>query len=134
MANNAWINHVKSYQAKHPGMSYGDAMRSARPSYKKQAGRNPLLIKAAAEAAQSASKVLTGGLDLASQVAAQTAHRRDESGFYQDEGMQRARKRYNELVWRKTHGLNRWKTDPSFTKKDLQRISGLDKYLRWSYF
>jgi hypothetical protein len=127
---NAWITHVKKYQAAHPGMSYGDAMKAARPSYTKQAGGNPALIAAVGKAADASSKILTGGLDLAGQVASQVAHRRDASGFYDYEGMQRSRKRFNELKWRKNHGIARWRTDPSYTKRDLERISGLDKYLR----
>lgn len=31
----AWIDHVKAYRAKHPGMSYGEALSKASPSYKK---------------------------------------------------------------------------------------------------
>jgi len=33
MSNNAWVNHVKSYQAKH-GVSYGEAMVLSKSSYK----------------------------------------------------------------------------------------------------
>ena len=127
---NKWITHVQKYQANHPGMSYKEAMQKAKPSYTRQGGSAALIAQSIGKAADASSKILTGGLDLAGQVAAQVAHRRDASGFYDDEGMQRARKRYNELVFRKDHGIRRWRTDPSFTKKDLQRISGLDKYLR----
>jgi hypothetical protein len=37
---NDWIKHVKMYQSSHPGMSYKDAMKGAKHSYKKgcQAG------------------------------------------------------------------------------------------------
>jgi hypothetical protein len=33
--NSAWIQHVKKYRAKHPGMSYKDALKGAKSSYKR---------------------------------------------------------------------------------------------------
>lgn len=33
--HNPWVQHVKAYQAEHPGMKYGDAMKAARSSYSK---------------------------------------------------------------------------------------------------
>lgn len=32
---NVWIDHIKKYQSKHPGMTYGEAMVKAASSYKK---------------------------------------------------------------------------------------------------
>ena len=36
---NQWIKHVKAYHAKHPKLSYKEALTRARPSYKSQKGR-----------------------------------------------------------------------------------------------
>ncbi len=36
--NSAWISHVKSYRAKHPGMSYKTALKEASKSYKRGSG------------------------------------------------------------------------------------------------
>ena len=36
--NSRWIAHVKAYRAKHPGMSYKDALKGAKSSYKKGSG------------------------------------------------------------------------------------------------
>ena len=33
--NSAWISHVKAYRAKHPGMSYKDALKGASKTYKR---------------------------------------------------------------------------------------------------
>eukprot|EP00732_Lithocolla_globosa_P000086 Lithocolla_globosa_v1_NODE_15_length_10543_cov_26.361651.p7 type:complete len:148 gc:universal NODE_15_length_10543_cov_26.361651:7932-7489(-) len=34
MVGNTWIIHVKAYQSSHPGMSYREAMKSAKSTYK----------------------------------------------------------------------------------------------------
>lgn len=35
---NAWIEHVKAYRKKHPKLSYGEAMKAAKSSYKPKKG------------------------------------------------------------------------------------------------
>ncbi len=35
----SWISHVKAYQAKHPNLSYGEAMKAAKSSYKRKSGK-----------------------------------------------------------------------------------------------
>jgi hypothetical protein len=41
----AWIAHVKKYRSEHPGLSYGECLTAARPSYRSQRGSG-LLQKA----------------------------------------------------------------------------------------
>ena len=40
---NSWIKHVKKYHKKHPNLTYGEAMKKSRKSYKKQQGGSALL-------------------------------------------------------------------------------------------
>ena len=56
---NLWLIHLKAYHAKHPSLSYKQAMTAARPSYKKpkQSGKGPY----AAEAEAAAAIVKTAG-------------------------------------------------------------------------
>jgi hypothetical protein len=105
-------------------------LTSAGPSYKKkQAGGNPALIAAASKAADALGSIVGTAGDLAGQVASQVQHRRDVSGFYDREGAAQANKKYNELVWRRNHGIARWRTNPKWSDANLRKISGLDKYL-----
>lgn len=51
---NAWINHVKAYHAKHPNLSYKEAMSESKKTYKKtnnkQKGNGPYAAEAEAAA------------------------------------------------------------------------------------
>jgi hypothetical protein len=41
---NKWITHVKAYHAKHPKLTYGEAMKQAKATYK-QSGKGAKLDK-----------------------------------------------------------------------------------------
>jgi hypothetical protein len=125
----AWINHVKSYQRAHPNKTYGECMTLARPSYKKQSGGNPAMIaQAVGKVSDTVGQLAGVAGDVTGQIMDNVQHRRDESGFYKSEGRDRALKKYNELRWRRKHGIARWRTDPSLTDRDLKHISGLSRY------
>lgn len=52
MPSNPWIAHVKQYHAKHPNLSYKQAMQQARASYRPQHGKG--LIEDIVKTAKSA--------------------------------------------------------------------------------
>jgi hypothetical protein len=126
---NAWISHVKSYQREHPNKSYKQCMKDARPSYKKQSGGSAAMIaQAVGKAADTVGALAGVAGDVTGQIMDNVQHRRDTNNFYQDEGRDHALKKYNELRWRRKHGIARWRTDPSLSDKDVKNISGLSRY------
>ena len=62
----AWTDHVKSYRAKHPGMSYKDAMQKAAPSWRSTKG--------------AASKSRPGKVDYATRKGDKDYHHKTKSG------------------------------------------------------
>lgn len=126
---NAWINHVKSYQMAHPNKSYKECLKDAKHTYKKQSGGNPAVLAAASKAADTLGSITNVAGDVTKGILGNIQHRRDASNWYDDKGRERALKSYRNLIWRKTHGILRRRTDPNLTDADLKAISGLNRYL-----
>lgn len=115
---NPWLTHLEAYRTEHPEKSYKQCMKDAKSSYKRQSGGNPALASAIGSVA-----------DLGGKIADNVRNRREQSGFYDREGMKQALKLYKELKWRQSKALlDANKIPKSWSDKKLKHLSGLDKY------
>jgi hypothetical protein len=125
---NAWINHLKAYQAKHPNKSYKQCMKDAKPSYKggKQSGGNPAIIAAVSKGAD----VIGSALNLGGEIGNLVHDRRDKSGFFDAEKRNRAVKDFNHLKWQRDRALlPRNRIPKSWSDAQLRKLSGLSQFI-----